>query len=241
MPIKVLKPLEYPTVDDLEDMRLVGINSTGKIASLLEPLSLDQLRGKSAYDVAVDEGFEGSVTDWLASLKGEKGDTGDMGPPGPPGEAGDDTYVCWILDAEATLSPGAEYRDEIHDDYKLVIKTDDDVINIDLINGVITSNHINTTYDVDERTRLIFSKGDDPWDHESTGEIRLFYLDENGDYVGEGDLLSSYRYITAADYYDEQDNHQLGFIGETSQFMSPDGTSEFRIYSHYGDACVEPY
>jgi hypothetical protein len=31
--------------------------------------------GKSAYDVAVKNGFEGTETEWLASLKGAKGDT----------------------------------------------------------------------------------------------------------------------------------------------------------------------
>ncbi len=33
--------------------------------------------GKSAYDLAVKNGFEGSEEDWIASLKGEKGDQGD--------------------------------------------------------------------------------------------------------------------------------------------------------------------
>ena len=33
--------------------------------------------GKSAYEIAVENGFVGSETDWLASLKGEKGDTGN--------------------------------------------------------------------------------------------------------------------------------------------------------------------
>lgn len=33
--------------------------------------------GKSAYEIAVDNGFVGSETDWLATLKGEKGDTGN--------------------------------------------------------------------------------------------------------------------------------------------------------------------
>lgn len=31
--------------------------------------------GKSAYEIAVEEGFEGDKTAWLASLKGDKGDT----------------------------------------------------------------------------------------------------------------------------------------------------------------------
>ena len=33
--------------------------------------------GKSAYEIAVENGFVGSEADWLASLKGEKGDTGN--------------------------------------------------------------------------------------------------------------------------------------------------------------------
>lgn len=32
--------------------------------------------GKSAYQVAVDDGFEGTEEEWLASLKGPKGDDG---------------------------------------------------------------------------------------------------------------------------------------------------------------------
>lgn len=35
--------------------------------------------GKSAYQIAVDNGFVGTEEEWLASLKGEKGDPGDSG------------------------------------------------------------------------------------------------------------------------------------------------------------------
>ncbi len=59
--------------------------------------------GKSAYEVWLEEGNEGTVNDYLASLKGDKGDTGDpfvyedftptqlenlKGPQGPQGEQG---------------------------------------------------------------------------------------------------------------------------------------------------------
>ena len=44
--------------------------------------------GKSAYDLAVENGFEGTVTEWLESLKGEKGETGAQGPQGEKGETG---------------------------------------------------------------------------------------------------------------------------------------------------------
>ena len=36
-------------------------------------------QGKSAYEIAVEHGFEGTEIEWLASLKGEKGDSGDDG------------------------------------------------------------------------------------------------------------------------------------------------------------------
>lgn len=44
--------------------------------------------GKSAFEIAVENGFVGSEADWLSSLKGEKGDTGDQGPQGEPGGQG---------------------------------------------------------------------------------------------------------------------------------------------------------
>ena len=44
--------------------------------------------GKSAYEIAVDNGFEGDVEAWLQSLKGEKGDAGLQGPPGIDGKDG---------------------------------------------------------------------------------------------------------------------------------------------------------
>ena len=44
--------------------------------------------GKSAYELAVEHGFAGSVTQWLASLKGEKGIDGVRGPEGLAGKDG---------------------------------------------------------------------------------------------------------------------------------------------------------
>lgn len=49
--------------------------------------------GMSAYDVAVQNGYDGTETEWLASLKGEKGDPGapgEDGAQGIPGPAGAD-------------------------------------------------------------------------------------------------------------------------------------------------------
>lgn len=46
--------------------------------------------GKSAYDIAVEYGFEGTEEEWLASLKGEKGDKGEDGAKGDKGDKGED-------------------------------------------------------------------------------------------------------------------------------------------------------
>lgn len=45
--------------------------------------------GTSPYDLAVKDGFQGSLTDWLNSLKGEKGEQGDKGDKGDKGNKGD--------------------------------------------------------------------------------------------------------------------------------------------------------
>ena len=48
--------------------------------------------GKSAYDLAVEEGYTGTLDEWLDSLigkTGEKGDTGEQGEKGEKGDKGD--------------------------------------------------------------------------------------------------------------------------------------------------------
>lgn len=51
-------------------------------------LLVNLINGKSAYDLACDEGFKGTVTEWLESLHGERGLPGKDGQPGQPGKDG---------------------------------------------------------------------------------------------------------------------------------------------------------
>lgn len=44
--------------------------------------------GDSAYQVALNNGFEGGETEWLASLVGPQGEQGEQGPAGPMGPSG---------------------------------------------------------------------------------------------------------------------------------------------------------
>ena len=54
--------------------------------------------GKSAFDLAVANGFEGTMEEWIDSLKGEIGPPGPEGPQGPPGKDADLTEVTEQLD-----------------------------------------------------------------------------------------------------------------------------------------------
>lgn len=45
-------------------------------------------QGKSAFEIAVSDGFTGTQEEWLGSLKGDKGDKGDEGAQGLQGEQG---------------------------------------------------------------------------------------------------------------------------------------------------------
>ncbi len=44
--------------------------------------------GKSTFEIAKANGFTGTESEWLASLKGPKGDQGPVGPQGPKGDQG---------------------------------------------------------------------------------------------------------------------------------------------------------
>ena len=68
-----------------KNIRPVGKTSSGGLAV--------DVSGMSAYDVAVVNGFVGSESAWLASLKGERGSKGEQG---EPGESGASAYDLWL-------------------------------------------------------------------------------------------------------------------------------------------------
>lgn len=58
---------------------------------VVQGTALLKIHGKSAYEIALQDGFEGTEEEWLESLKGEpgaKGEQGDVGPAGPQGPQG---------------------------------------------------------------------------------------------------------------------------------------------------------
>jgi len=76
---------ELPILRDTDLIYVLVGNRT-----LVTPLSwfrdyLALQDGLSAYELAVQEGFTGTLEEWLASLKGDPGDVGPQGPVGPYG------------------------------------------------------------------------------------------------------------------------------------------------------------
>ena len=65
------------------------LTSTGFTTTPDTAIDIRGYEGLSAYDVATREGFEGTVEEWIASLKGEKGDQGIQGIEGIQGIQGE--------------------------------------------------------------------------------------------------------------------------------------------------------
>lgn len=81
----------------------VSVSEDGSAAA---SVGEDLPRGKSAYEIAKENGFNGTEAEWLASLKGA---TGAPGAPGKDGENGKTPYVGdngnWYIGADDTGKP----------------------------------------------------------------------------------------------------------------------------------------
>ena len=83
-----MKTLKFP--GDIEPREIVDAKARENINSLSKEIAAIP-SGKSAYQIAVEHGFSGTETEWLASLKGPVGETGLQGAQGiqgPQGERG---------------------------------------------------------------------------------------------------------------------------------------------------------
>ena len=83
--------------------------------------------GKSAYEIAVSQGFEGTQQEWLTSLKGEKGapgptgpqgEKGAQGPVGPQGEKGEPGKTAYTYAQEGGYTgTEAEFAAKLAEEY----------------------------------------------------------------------------------------------------------------------------
>ena len=76
------------------------ITTTGTGVTIQGPKGDD---GKSAYQIAVDNGYVGTESEWLVSLKGDKGETGPQGPKGDKGADGTMSFTDLTEDQKESL------------------------------------------------------------------------------------------------------------------------------------------
>ena len=97
-----LANIEIPNHDALATKDFVG----DAIADALS--GAGALQGKSAYEVAVENGFNGNETQWLNSLKGANGAGGQPGAPGADGREialqVDGEFIKWQYSGDASWS-----------------------------------------------------------------------------------------------------------------------------------------
>lgn len=92
-------------------------------------------QGKSAYDLAVENGFQGTMEEWIESLKGMQGPQGPEGPPGPPADLTEINQQVSAIQTEVT-----EHVTGIATAEKLGhFKPDGTTITVDPVTGVASS------------------------------------------------------------------------------------------------------
>jgi hypothetical protein len=74
--------------------------------------SLDSIDGKSAYEIAVANGYVGTQSAWLLSLVGPIGPTGPVGPTGPIGPTGAASTVTGPTGPTGLTGAGINWRGE---------------------------------------------------------------------------------------------------------------------------------
>ena len=81
----VIDTEKFYVVNTLKSKNINGIVVEGMIIDKYTEIGI----GKSAYEIARDQGFEGDVEAWLKSITGPKGDQGEQGPQGVQGIKGE--------------------------------------------------------------------------------------------------------------------------------------------------------
>lgn len=116
--------------------------------------------GASAYEVAVENGFVGTESEWLASLQGAEGPEGPEGPQGPPGEVTEAELAAALL-GYAQLT-GATFT------------------------GLVTLNGANFVVQAGDASKAYrFRQDGGSLDFEGAGSDMFISVFQNGDFTGD--------------------------------------------------------
>lgn len=99
---------------DLQPLSKLGTVDATLLKNITDNITLFGEGGLSAYQLAVQQGYVGTLNEWLVSLKGEKGDRGAQGVQGEQGLPGSDADVTEHESAFAHANihaPGSDNQD----------------------------------------------------------------------------------------------------------------------------------
>lgn len=123
----------YYTKSEVDTAIKTVADKIGEISGTKDDKGDTGAQGKSAYEIALENGYVGSEKEWLVSLKGAKGDTGERGPQGEQGlqgakgdkgdkgDAGIDATLMKIIDKTSDI--GTSYTIEANKMYLFGEKT----------------------------------------------------------------------------------------------------------------------
>ena len=152
--------------------------------------------GVSAYTTAVNNGFKGTITEWLASLKGATGATGAVGATGAAGADGTNGITPEEMAAADTtvLNQAKTYVDQVGqqtlNDAKAYTDSRVDALNRDMRNledrtyaAVASSIAIASLPQPTEAGMSMFSAGVGMWEGEQGYAFGMSGVTENNKYV----------------------------------------------------------
>lgn len=165
-------------------------------------------RGYSVYDIAIQNGYTGTIEEWLLDMKGEKGDQGERGEKGDIGEKGNDgTSIASV--EQTVVSSQDEGQNEItitlSDGTESVVYVKngrtgvtDVAVTVDAVHGVPRATSfledglfsisftglkgMQGNPGVNNATMLVVQSLPDPPSVETAEKIYLIYNNETGDY-----------------------------------------------------------
>lgn len=198
----------YVTQDALDKVKGTADNAQEMVDIVVDVLipnienqlsQMPETGGKSAYEIAVDNGFKGSETEWLASLRGadgEKGEQGIQGVQGIQGEKGETGAKGDKGEQGIQGEKGADGKDGTNgtngvdgkDGISVTHSWNGTTLTVKSASGTSSANlkgekgesYILTDADMAEITRIVI---------ESLGGNPIFgYVDENNNIIVQGNL-----------------------------------------------------
>lgn len=114
---------------------------------------IETSQGKSAYEIAVENGFEGTEAEWLESLKGEKGADGKDGINGTDGKNG--------VDGQNGADGRGITSTEINANGELVLTySDGSITNVGVVKGKNGTDYVLTDTDKTDIVNIVINEYD---------------------------------------------------------------------------------